>query len=113
MRIPASSVEEAGSSPGVLRPASPVVGGIISYVSFSLRPHIVFAHAVRAVYAVVCLHRCLFQNQYLELCLVFSCVSLIVCPLAFARAVLYYRPEVPRSLRHLCRWVLRGPLVCL
>ena len=106
-------MEEAGPSPGVLRPASPMVDEIISCVSFSLRHHIVFVRVVYAVCAVVCLYRCLFQSQYPEWFLVFSFVSLAVYPHAFVRAVHCFRPEAPRSLRHLYHWVLRGPLVYL
>ena len=47
-RIPASSVmEDTGPSPGVLRPASPMMDSFISDVSFSSTRHIAFACFVR------------------------------------------------------------------
>ena len=107
-RIPASSVmEDTGPSPGVLRPASPMVDSFISCVSFSSTRHIAFACFVLAECLVACpCSHYLFPNQYhLKWSSVFSCSVLLVCLSACAGAGYCSHPVILRSPHHLSRLI--------
>ena len=112
-RIPAASIMEGtGPSPGVLRPASPMVDSFISCVSFSSTRRTAFACVALAVYLVICLcSHYLFPSQYHPIwSSAFSCSVLFVYLSSCAAAGHCCLPVILRGLHHLPRLIFRDLL---